>query len=326
MPRVSSSPEDAFHFKGSFADGWGEVIDAKALVFQFPPDKATGMQNPPGLFCELTIQRHKDGDGTKDVVPPETKLLSIQRASKDTGECDIVHPGKYPDGNTDGDPVDQTGALGAEGNTLFALQDGYQINDKTGWMRFTASLVEKGFKPAVLKRTYFPDLIGLRAYFRTLTEKRFRDDMTGDPTVFLVTEIKQFPYEKGTKKDADKTASARTASPKAPGVASTAATPLSSPNGAADSSVVESLALAVLRDTLAPAKKGASIPSPEPGAAFKRLKIEAYMAINKHKPPVPAEIKKAVQDQIADTDWLEAQGTLNGLFEVAEDGSISFPG
>lgn len=321
MAKVSSAPEDAFHFKGTFEDGWGEVVNAKSVIFQYPPNKETGKQDPPGLFVQLDIERHRDGEGNKIGTPPEEMLLSIQRAGKESGVLDTCHPGDYPDGNLEADPIDKGGELGAEGNTLFATQDGYQINDKTKWMSFTTSLQEKGFKPAILKRTYFPDLIGLRAYFKTETRKKFRDDQTTDPTVFIVTEIKQFPYEKGAaasgkvgaKKPAAAKAAATPASPATPAAAPAAAAPATAA-AAVDPS---ELATAIVQEVSA-STKGATLPN------VQKLKLGFLMGVNAHKPPVPAESKKAVIDQLSDVDWLIGVGAAYDLFTANDDGSIKF--
>ena len=319
MPRVSSAPEDAFHFKGGFADGWGKITNAKSLVFQFPPDKDTGRQGPPGLFACLEIQRYNDGEGNKSAEQPSEVLLSIQSANKESGELNLCHPGRFVDGNPESEPEDMTGDLGAEGDTLFAVADGFQLNDKTKWMSFTASLQEKGFKPAILKRTWFNDLVGLYAYFKTETRKKFRDDQTSDPTVFVVTEIKEFPYEKpaGKGKPAPKGKAAdKTAAKPAPSATATA--PAAAAGAPSDDSSAEEIAAAILSKTLAPAKKGVVL------ADIKRLKIEALMAISKHKPAVPAELKKAVQEQLSDADWLEATGAAESLFEILENGQVKF--
>jgi len=324
MPKVSSAPEDAFHFKGTFEDGWGEVVDAKAVVFQYPPAKETGRQDPPALFAELSIERHRDGESGKVGTPAEQVLLSIQRASKESGVLDACHPGDYPDGNVDADPIDKGGDLGAEGNTLFAIQDGYQLNDKTKWMSFTASLQEKGFKPAVLKRTYFNDLIGLKAYFKTETRQKFRDNQTNDPTVFVVTEIKQFPYEKQAtgKVGAKKKETASAASPKAnavpavPAASAGAGQAALAPNGAAGADASD-LATSIVQEVSAK-KKGVSLPNTN------KLKLEFLMGVNAHKPPVPADSKKAVIDQLSDVDWLLGVGMAYELFSAGEDGSIKF--
>ena len=316
MARVSSAPEDAFHFKGTFEDGWAEVIGAKALVFQYPPskeargDRPAGHQDPPGLFACLELQRHVDGDGNKAGTPPEEVLLSIQRASKDTGMLDACHPGNYPEGDTNADPGDCGGDLGSEGNTLFAVADGYQLNDKTKWMAFTQSLQEKGFKPAILKRTYFPDLIGLRAYFKTETRKKFRDDQTADPTVFAVTEIKQFPYEKGAAKPVATTKDKP--GPKSqPTTVAPAATSSSATLGAED------IASAIVTTTLTNTQKGHTLND------GKKLRVLALMAINLHKPAVPPALKKAVIDCMTE-DWLTAIATAHDLIDVADDGKITF--
>lgn len=324
MPRVSSAPEDAFHFKGAFADGYGEIVDAKALVFQYPPTKeakngrAAGTQDPPALVAALMIQRHSDGDGTKTPQEPEEVLLSIQRPDKMTGELSACHPGKFPDGNVDGEPEDMTGDLGAEGDTLFALQDGYQLNDKCKWMTFTASLQEKGFKPAILKRTYFPDLIGLRAYFTTLVKKG--QGVGGDDSsVFVVKEIKAFPYEK--KEGGKAPAKGKTAAPAAKGAApakATATAPAKAATNGATDLTPEDVATAIITDTLAPSQVGASFPS------IAKLKVAAFMSINKHKPAVDPSIKKAVQEQLGDIDWLTAIGEATGTFTVDDEGAVQF--
>ncbi len=322
MPRVSSAPEDAFHFKGTFADGWGEVVDAKALVFQFPPTKedkgarAAGTQDPPALFAELMIQR-LTADGAKSSEQPEQVLLSIARAARDTGILDTCHPGNYPEGDFARDPEDAGGDLGAEGNTLFAVADGFQLNDKTKWMTFTQSLQEKGFNPAILKRTYFPDLIGLRAMFKTETRKKFRDDQTSDPTVFVVSEIKQYPYEKAAAKPAAATKKTPATKATPTPTTTTAAVAPVGPNGATEISA-EDIATAILTETLGPSQKGAVFPN------IQKLKVTVFLAINKHKPAVPPALKKAVQDQLGNEEWLTAVGQASGLFEIAENGQIQF--
>ena len=151
MPRVSSAPEDAYHFKGSFEEGWGRVVSADYIVFQFPPAKeargtpgtasyrAAGSQDPPQLMFRMEIQRYADGDGNKAGVPAEEVLLPIQKPDKASGAL-ACHPGKFPDGNPELDPEDAGGELGASGDTLFAMTDGYAINDKCKYMRFTHSL------------------------------------------------------------------------------------------------------------------------------------------------------------------------------------------
>jgi hypothetical protein len=331
MPRVSSAPEDAFHFKGSFADGWGEVVEAKALVFQYPPTKEAknnrpaGSQDPPALVAALMIQRHSDGDGTKTPQEPEEVLLSIQRPDKMTGELSACHPGKFPDGDVDADPEDMGAALGAEGDTLFAMQDGYQLNDKCKWMTFTASLQEKGFKPAILKRTYFPDLVGLRAYFTTVVKKG--QGVGGDDSsVFVVKEIKQFPYEKkagataaASAKGKGAAAATKTTAPAKAAAAATAAAPAKAEaNGAAGSLSAEDIATAIITDTLAPSQVGATFPS------VAKLKVAAFMSINKHKPAVDPSLKKAVQEQLGDVDWLTAIGEATGTFTVDDEGAVQF--
>lgn len=324
MPRVSSAPEDAYHFKGTFQEGWGEIVDAKAVVFQFPPAKEArnnrpvGHQDPPSLQVALTIQRLQDGDGTKSPIPPEEVLLSVQRADAQTGFLDACHPGDFPDGDLNSDPIDKGNGLGAEGNTLFAMQDGYQINDKTKWMSFTLSLVEKGFKPEILKRTYFPDLIGLRAYFTNVVKAK-QGNQDFDASLFVVKEIRQFPYEKAAV--AAKKAGATVPKGKpvsAPAKAGETAIRSTSASGSDNGDLsAESIAESIIQ-SVAAKKKGALLPD------VKRLKVEFFMAINSHKPTVPNELKAAVQKQLGNEEWLQYVGLANDLFEVQTDGKVQF--
>lgn len=313
MPRVSSAPEDAYHFKGSFEEGWGKVTAASYLVFQFPPAKESkggrqaGEQDPPQLMLQLEIQRYSNGEGAKAASVPEEVLLPIQKPDKATGELSACHPGKFPDGNPELDPADAGGELGASGDTLFALQDGYAINEKCKYMRFTQSLQEKGFKLAVLKRSFAGDFVGLYAFFKNVQVKGNSPEFDG--TAFVVDKVAEFPYEKKS-----------TGAGKAKAAAAPAPKPV---NGAPAASVAsdasalspEEIAQAVVTETLAPAKTGALIKD------RKRLKIEALMSISKHKPSVPADRKKAVQDQMTE-DWLVDFGTAVGVLEEQADGQI----
>ena len=318
MPRVSSAPEDAYHFKGTFEEGWGKITAAAAIVYQFPPqkeasnDRAAGHQDPPQLMAQLEIQRYVDGEGQKAGSPPEEVLLSIQKPDKGTGTLDACHPGNYPDDNPELDPVDCSGSLGATGNTLFALQDGYAINDKCKWMKFTQSLQEKGFKPAVLKRTFFNDLVGLYAHFKNVQQKGSTANF--DANYFVVDKIAEFPYEKKGGAAGKPAAAAKAPAGKA-AAAAAAPAPGTIAGPAATAMSAEEIAQAVVTETLCPAKKGALIKD------RKRLKIEALMSVSKHKPPVPVELKKAVQDQLTE-DWLIEFGQAVGVLEEQADGQI----
>jgi len=320
MPRVSSAPEDAFHFQGTYQDGWGEVIDCKAVVFQFQPmkeakgNRPAGFQSPPALFAELTIQRHLDGDGNRAADQPEQVLLSIQSPDKATGLLETCRPGRFPDGDTDVDPADMGDELGAEGDTLFAVQDGYRINENTKWMRFCKSLEERGFKPAVLKRTYFPDLIGLRAYFTTLqNEKRAGDDF--DSTRFVVKEIRQFPYEKAAA--AAKAPVAKGKAPaKAAAAGATGPAPAAAPAGS-DASDADTLAEAIIANTVVPSLKGKTI------ADGKKLRMQCLMGMGTHKPPVPQGQKKAVMDLLTE-EYCIAMAQVYGAVPT-EAGGFEFP-
>ncbi len=321
MPKVSSAPEDAYRFKGSFEEGWGVITGACAIVYQFPPQKEAsegrqaGHQDPPGLFAQLSIQRYADGEGNKAAAAEEEVLLSIAGADKMDGQLNAVHPGKYEDGNPESDAVDMGGALGATGDTLFALADGYQINDNVKWMRFCASLVEKGFKPAILKRTYFPDMVGMYAFFKNVTKKMGNYDSK----LFVVDKIVRFPYEKSAAGDAAKGKGKSAAAASKPAAASAtnaaaATTTGATSNGSFDA---DEIIMAVLTETLAPAKTGQTLKD------LKKVRLESLMALNKHKPAVDAANKKAVMDAMTEAK-LQEIGEATGVFSVAKDDSVTF--
>lgn len=315
MPRVSSSPDDAFHFKGGFADGWGAVVDSKAIVFQFPP-RQDGSQDPPALYHSLTIQRYNDGEfQQKSAEQPSEVLLKICGPDSD-GVLSTCTPGNYPDGDVNADPVDCGGDLGAEGNTLFAQQNGFAINDKTKYMRLCQSLKEKGYKDSILKRTYFPDFINLHAYFKTETVKfegKGNKKFENDPTIFIVTDIRQFPYEKA--------ATTAKAAPAAKGKVAAKA------NGTAKPAEVEEAAAAAGAEEIAEAIVTKTLKDLQNGKVLndvKKLKVEVLMAAMKHKPSIPADLKKDVNSQLGDEDWLMATGIGNNVFVVTDENKIDF--
>ena len=323
MPRVSSHPDDVMHLKGAFADGWGKVVDAKAIVFQYPPMKEAkfghpaGWQGPPFLAAELTIQRYENADGVRSASQPEQVVLQIQNADKDTGQLEILRPGRYPNGDPTADPEDMSGDLGAEGDTVYSAKEGFQFMD-CKWTKFCASLTEKGFRADLVRRSFFTDLIGLYGYFETVTEKKWRKDMDTDPTKFVVKEIKEFPYEqKASGKSKGKGKGEPAPHPAASTVAAASTPAAAEPSGDAVSSASD-IAKSIVVDTLVPAKKGKTLDSVD------KLKIEAFLCISQHKPAVPANLKKAVGDQLKNVDWLVAIGEASDLFSVGEDGKVAF--
>ena len=56
MPIASFHPEDMY--KGGFGvqEGMVEVVEAKAIVYQFPPNKVTGEQQPPACYVLVSFQ------------------------------------------------------------------------------------------------------------------------------------------------------------------------------------------------------------------------------------------------------------------------------
>ena len=73
-----------------------------------------------------------------------------------------------------------------------------------------------------------------------------------------------------------------------------------------------------MTQTLAADKKGQTVTD------VKKLKVQAFMAMNRHRPTIPGELKPAVQKQLGDEEWLIATGLSAGVFTQADDGSITF--
>ena len=325
MPRVSSAPEDAYKGAGrGFIEGFGEIINAKAVVFQYPPqkeaknDRPAGYQDPPALFAELSIQRLTP-DQKPDGSEPETVLLKIAGPNATTGELDTVHPGNYPDGDINQDPEDCGGDLGAEGNTVYAVKDGFQFNDKVKWITFVQSLVEHGFKPSILKATYFPSLIGLVAEFETV-QKAKKPGEKYDSSIFGVKSIKVYPYEKkaqsGVAATTGKTAAKAAAASKPAAATSAAAQEPLADSAGADLNA-EELAEQIIVDTLAPARSGKTLDS------LKRVIVETKLAMGKHKPAIPPAMRKPLHDVLTE-EFVQMIGEANGLFVVETDGKVVF--
>ena len=315
MPRANFNPDEAYHASTGFKEGWGTVVDYKALVYQFPPTKnvrpgsnrKVGDQDPPALYGALSIQPcDPDGKPTEDT---QEVLLSIAKPNKETGTLDIVRPGNFPDGDLNGEPEDCGGDPGAEGNTLYCEKDGWSPSDKCKWVLFTKSLKEKGFKPDVINRGYFPDLVGLVAHFKTEdVPKQSSSDF--DSTKFIVTEIKRYPYEKAAAKPAK-------AAPKAAAAANGKANGVAKPERVESTSddSAEDIALNLLTDVVAKKYKGKRLKD------LKALKVAAHMAASSI---TPESLQKEVRAQFADPAWLTDIGVSADLFVVEADGQVAF--
>ena len=222
MPKIGFTKDSQYEAQAGFNEGWGQVTDAKIVVHQYQPNKKTGEQGPPHLSLALTLQR-TDEKGTGDGSEPVVEYLSIE---KDLGK---MRPGQAnsPD---DSDPSDQGGALGTEGNVIFA-EEGAKFNTKTKFAIFEKSLEECGFKSEILGRGYAPDLIGLVAHFTQM-----KMDLRGleraadqkEPTALAVDKIAVYPYEiKGKAGAAKKVAAKPAKSTPAPSASSAAPAPAS---------------------------------------------------------------------------------------------------
>lgn len=199
MPKVSFNPDDMYQGGGGIGvpECWGEVIGCHAEIVQWQPKKGTNEQQPRLLSCMLQVQPYEDETFAATKGDPATQEMVIEWGRKDdaTGELQplALRPGVAKDAE-DPDPADQGEAIGTQGNTLVGS---VAVNLNNAFGAFCKSLTTRGFKPAILGRGYFPDLIGLRAHFKhekqkSKSGKEFENFIVDQP-------IKQFPYEQAAK-------------------------------------------------------------------------------------------------------------------------------
>lgn len=174
----------------SFNEGFGEITAANVSVFQLSPNKKTGQQSDPFVSVNLTLQRiNAEGEPVGDEVFVE----HFGAGSIHGGQCP-VHVGLAKDANDD-EPADMGVELdSSEGNTFWVPEGGTEINENTKYRALTDSLVSAGLDAAVIHNAFIPDLIGLKAYFKTESRKL----NNGNTASYLVVEkgkIIAYPYE-----------------------------------------------------------------------------------------------------------------------------------
>lgn len=309
MPHVGYAKEDGYHLSGIFNDGWGEVVDAKSVVYQYPPNKDTGNQGDPFLAVLLSIAR-VDPDSFKHTSDEVTEVpLKVDK------DLDKIRPGLASEPG-DPDPKDCGTDLGKEGNCFYAAEEGAKINENVKYFRLASSLQEKGFKGDILHRGYLPDLVGMVAYFQTLTGKKFRDDMEKDPTYFAVREIKRYPYEQAAKngakpplKKAGKLDSKLDSKSVAP------PDPKPAPEPEVEEEDAETVASRLIQEA-AQASAGKTM-------AKSKFVTGVFLTLVSPKANVSKDLHKPIQTMIK-SDWLD--GVLEALEVNNEHGNLTFPG
>lgn len=292
----------------NFGEGWGEVVEAAAVVHQLSQNKTTGETYDPQPAVKLMIQR-TDADGKATTEDPIEELFGCGALAK-------FHPG-IMDGPDDQNPEDQGDAVGAEGNCI--VSDGSKMNTKSKWAIFTAHLDKLGFKPAVLDAGYLPDLVGLKGFFTSIALPKDADrTYKRDPKALVMNKITKFPYDKGSSKGKGAAVASAGAGTAKNGKASPAA------QVAAESAGDEELEAAAVRILLhiAKANAGSSL-------ATTKLSGKLVTALNVGIPnedgktvPFPTKQHKGIQAYFKNAEWLaEKAGELDyGL----EDGVLSF--
>jgi hypothetical protein len=190
MPKASFRPEDAVLTSVGLQEGNVEVIAAKALVHQYPPNKKTGQQGDPFMCVQLELMK-LDEDFSRTEDEPVTLEYSCGKLAK-------FHPG-LAENREDDEPADQGTDLGAEGNVVFAV-DGAAFDQRSKFIKLTNSMVDCGFKPEVLAAGWLPDLIGTKGHLHSVPGTKIEGQTyERDPMVVVFDKITTFPYEKKGK-------------------------------------------------------------------------------------------------------------------------------
>lgn len=316
MPKVGFSAEQQVISSLNFGEGWGEVVEASAKVHQFPPAKKgdrAGIQSEPQTVVRLMIHR-TDADGKKSTDDPVEELFGC-------GSLEHFHPGVI-DGPEDQEPEDKGTALETEGNCIWFDGSSKGMNSKSKWAVFTGDqkigneqvgLTAKAFKPSVLAAGYLPDMVGLRAYFKTVDVP----SNSGGYKCLVADKITRFPYEakSSTKKTEVAKGGAAPGSAPVNGKASAAAT--AAAQSADDDGTIDAISTQIL---VAMATKLA-------GTALPKAKIPSklitFLGAGVGQGPIPPKQHKPIQDKFKNVEWLtEKCGEMDYTF--AEE-IITFP-
>ena len=298
MAKASLATRDSVETSLGIQEGNVEFVAACCKVHQFPPNKKTGSQSDP--FCCAAIQLQKlDKEMESDGSDPSWTYLTF-------GKDSLVkfHPGDAQSADDD-DPSDLGEEVDTEGNTVFLVDEGAKLNKKCKWMMFASSLEQMGFKPDILGKGFFPDLIGTKAHVKTIKMERISDE--GEPpTCLVVDKIFVYPYaKKAGKAAAGAAAGTGAAGKKAP---DKKAKPEASSSDNGDLSESHEKAMEIMGD-LSAEQSGVEIP-------LKKLHALAQTKMIRGK--VPGKLQKEVLALTDSEDWLGENG-----FEV-EDGVIKF--
>jgi hypothetical protein len=314
MPVGSFNPKDAYEVKGGFQEGWGEVVGAKSIIFQFPANKQTGEQSAPFTGVLLSIQR-VDEAGKKLSAEPDEEILKVDK------NLEAARPGNMASRTaTDADDLGMD--LGTEGNCIYTTEV-YKFNKKSKFIVLCDSLVANGFKPEVLGTGFLPDLVGLRAHFKRSAPQKFKTD-TGEEKDYdslIVDKISRYPYEKSAAKA---TPAAKKAAPSqgteqklngAPAPGPAEETTAAAPTGDTDS--IDSIVIGILR-LVSTENSGKEVP-------LNRMKALAYQKLMGNKDLAAAQ-KKAGQELIGNVDWLMEHAIETAVLIGPDGATASFLG
>lgn len=287
MGKLSFASKDAVVGGMGIQEGNVEIVAACGKVHQFPPNKKSGNQSAPFCCAAIQLQRlDKDMNPTED--EPQWEYLTYGKDS-----LEKYHPGNASSPDDD-DPEDLGSEVDTEGNTIFVVDESAKLRTTCKWMIFAKSLEAQGFKPDILGRGYFPDLVGTKGHVKTLTMEKI-DDSDKAPTCLVFDKIVVYPYSKGGAKKA--------AAPAKSGKAATAPPADEDADNPADEKARE------VMTELSVEYSGKPIPVKKIAALAQTKMIRAR---------TPGKLQKQALDLIGSAEWLGEKG-----YEV-EDGAVTF--
>lgn len=308
MPKASFAAKDGYEPKGGFQEGFFEVVDAYTQVFQYPVSKKDGTQYPAFLAAVLMLM--KTDEKGNQLPDQEEALEKVIRIEKDLAK---MRPGNVTNGD-DPEPDDLGDELDTKGNTIYC-EEGAKINVNSGFLVFSKSLEEQGFKAEILGRGYMPDLIGLKAHAKTeKEEKRTIDGKDVEPTKFLVDRILVRPYETAKKPAGKASAGKAPAGVKGAAPSATAPKPVSKTAPApVDNEEADTIATGLVIELSAELANETRTKNKFFTLAFSRLVKDTKRDKSNDK---------AIQELLKSNEWLELKAEELG-FTFADD-SLTF--
>lgn len=292
----SLAPKDATQGGIGIQEGDVRVLDAAFCIHQFPPKKETGEQADPFPALRLKLGLLVDGKLDGD---PDTHYWRLGKL------------GKFAPSEDGEDAVGED--VGDEGPFYVSMRNGRADTNgpgpdkRSGVITLATSLLQCGFKEAILEKGDARDLVGMEGH---VTQKKFSGAGINDYQVTVFDKISLRPYEQKGKKKAKAEAEEEEPAPKKKKAAAAEEDSGDEGEGSGDKAVRERLA-AILK------KLQKKIADAEGEMTVKDLRKSVYARVVTDP---PAEMK-AVMALFDDGEELEALGEAAG-FKVTKKGMV----